>query len=402
MKTWIKVTLPLVLLIAAAGLYVARGMRKPAATLAAPVAASAASAQQVRDLSTLDVLTIHRVTLAQGLEVSGTLKAVNTATVKAKVAAELTAVTVREGDAVRAGQVVAQLDTTEYDLRLRQAEQQAIAARTQLDIAKRQSTNNKALVAQGFISPTALETSLSSEAGAQATLQAALAGVELAKKSLADTRIATPINGLVSQRLAQPGERVAVDGKILEIVDLGSLELEAAVPPENLAALKVGAQAKLTVDGSPEPASARVMRINPSAQAGSRTVSAYLAVAPSPGLRNGLFARGWIELLKKPVLAIPVSAVRTDAAKPYAIRVSNGRADPVELTLGLRGRVDGQRDGQDMVEVLAGLNDGDKVLAASAGLVPRGVTLRIAANPNDGPQPAKPAASTTLAASLSP
>ena len=110
-------------------------------------------------------------------------------------------------------------------------------------------------------------------------------------------------------------------------------------------------------------------------------------------------ARGWIELLKKPVLAIPVSAVRTDAAEPYAIRVSNGRADPVELTLGLRGRVDGQSDGQDMVEVLAGLNDGDKVLAASAGLVPRGVTLRIAATPNDGPQPVKPAASTMLTAS---
>ena len=98
MKTWIKVTLPLALLIAAAGLYVARGMRKPAATLAAPVAA--ASAQQVRDLSTLDVLTVNRVTLAQGLEVSGTLKAVNTATVKAKVAAELTAVTVRDRKSV--------------------------------------------------------------------------------------------------------------------------------------------------------------------------------------------------------------------------------------------------------------------------------------------------------------
>ncbi len=217
MKTWIKVALPL-LLIAATGLYLARGLRKPAAAAAAPVAAVPAA--QTRDLSTLDVLAVRRQTLAQGLEVSGTLKAVNTATVKAKVAAELTAVSVREGDAVRAGQVVAQLDTTEYDLRLRQADQQAIAARTQLEIAQRQSSNNKALVAQGFISPTALETSLSSEAGAQATLQAALAGVELAKKSLADTRIATPINGQVSQRLAQPGERVAVDGKILEIVDL--------------------------------------------------------------------------------------------------------------------------------------------------------------------------------------
>ena len=385
MKLRIKVALPLVAL-AVVGLIAARTLRKPdagAAATANAAAASAASARvQTRDLSPSDVLAVGRVALTQGLEVSGSLKAVNTAVVKAKVAAELTAVAVREGDSVRAGQVVAQLDTTEYDLRLRQAEQQAIAARTQVDMAQRQSNNNKALVAQGFISPTALETSLSAEAGAQATLQAALAGVELARKSLADTRITAPISGVVSQRMAQPGERVAVDGKILEIIDLGALELEAAVPPENLATLKVGAQARLQVDGAAEEASARVVRINPSAQAGSRSVSAYLAVAPGPGLRNGLFARGWIELARKNTLALPVSAVRTDRAKPYAIRITAGKSETVELGLGLRGQAGAANAGQDMVEVLTGLNEGDQVLAASAGLVPGGVVLRIMGGPN--------------------
>ena len=385
MKLRIKVALPLVAL-AVVGLIAARTLRKPdagAAATANAAAASAASARvQTRDLSPSDVLAVGRVALTQGLEVSGSLKAVNTAVVKAKVAAELTAVAVREGDSVRAGQVVAQLDTTEYDLRLRQAEQQAIAARTQVDMAQRQSNNNKALVAQGFISPTALETSLSAEAGAQATLQAALAGVELARKSLADTRITAPISGVVSQRMAQPGERVAVDGKILEIIDLGALELEAAVPPENLATLKVGAQARLQVDGAAEEASARVVRINPSAQAGSRSVSAYLAVAPGPGLRNGLFARGWIELARKNTLALPVSAVRTDRAKPYAIRITTGKSETVELGLGLRGQAGAANAGQDMVEVLTGLNEGDQVLAASAGLVPGGVVLRIMGGPN--------------------
>lgn len=366
--TWTLV----VVVLAIAGTFAARTLRERQAAL--PPAAPAASAAQAIELAPTDVLAARRVDLAHVLEVSGTLRAMNTAVVKAKVAAELVSVAVREGDPVRAGQPVAQLDTTEYDWRLRQAQQQANAARAQLEIAQRQSSNNKALVAQGFISATALETSLASEAAAHANLEAAQAAVELARKALTDTRVVAPISGRVSQRFAQPGERVAVDGRIVEIVDLGSLELEAAVPPEDLAALKVGASARLVVDGASGEATARVVRINPSAQAGSRAVPAYLAVAPHPSLRNGLFARGWIELERRPALAIPVSAVRTDRARPYAIRVgADGRAEQVDLTLGLHGRA----GGQDLVEVTAGLAEADRVLAASAGLVASGVPLRI-------------------------
>ena len=95
-----------------------------------------------------------------------------------------------------------------------------------------------------------------------------------------------------------------------------------------------------------------------------------------------MFARGWIELARKNTLALPVSAVRTDRAKPYAIRITTGKSETVELGLGLRGQAGAANAGQDMVEVLTGLNEGDQVLAASAGLVPGGVVLRIMGGPN--------------------
>ncbi|HSW07363.1 efflux RND transporter periplasmic adaptor subunit [Aquabacterium sp.] len=368
-KRWAVAALAVLLL----GAGVGRAIQSRRATATAPVAGAASAAAQMLELAPQDLITLSRQPLAHGLEVSGSLKAVNSAFVKAKVAAELLSLGVREGDSVRAGQVLAQLDTTEFDWRLRQAEQQAAAARSQLEIAQRQLTNSKALVAQGFISPTALETSISTETGAQATLQAALAAVELARKSRADATITAPIGGLVSQRLAQAGERVAVDAKLLEIVDLSQLEVEAAIPPEDAAALRVGSPARLMIDGSSEPIAAKVVRINPSAQAGSRAVPAYLAVQPHPSLRQGLFVRGWIELDRKDALVIPASALRSDQAQPYAIRVAAGRTERRALQLGARGRA----QGTEVVEVLGGLVEGDQVLAAAAGLVAGGVPVRI-------------------------
>ena len=374
MKSWFRWCLLAVLLLMLGGgagwWFKGRAAARVAAPMVAASAASAAPLQRL-ELAALDVLAVARLPLTRTLEISGSLRAVDSAFVKARVAAELKTLTVREGDTVKAGQVIGQLDPTEFDWRLRQAEQQANAARAQQEIAQRQLVNNKALVAQGFISPTALETSVSTEAGAQATLQAALAAVELARKSRSDAILTAPINGTVAQRLAQPGERVALDGRIVEIVDLSRLELEAAIAPQDLAALRLGARARLVVEGSTETVPATVARLNPSAQAGSRTVLAYLAVAPHPSLRNGLFARGVIDLEQRVALAIPLSAVRTDQSQPSALRIAGNQAQQQPLTLGLRGMANDVA----MVEVLSGLAEGDRVLAASTGLVPDGVQL---------------------------
>ncbi len=372
------VWLLLVLVVLAVLLATRQWLATRAAAQASQAAAAASAPPPQLELGAQDLLPVARSTLSRRLEVSGSLKAVNTALVKARVAAELKTLSVREGDTVKAGQVIGQLDATEFELRLRQAEQQAAAARAQQDIAQRQLSNNQALVAQGFISPSALDTSASSAAGAQATLQAALAAVDLARKSRADATLVAPIAGLVSQRLAQPGERVPLDGRIVEIVDLSRIELEAAIAPQDLAGLRLGAPASLLLDGSSDAVAARVVRINPSTTAGARTVAAYLAVAPHPGLRQGLFARGTVELGQTTALAIPLSAVRNDQAQPYAIRLADGRAERRVLVLGAQGRpLQATADAGDWVEVRSGLDAGDRVLAASAGLVADGVRLKL-------------------------
>ncbi len=375
MKRWIKGTA--VLLMVAGITVVGLGVMKKR-QLAAAAAAAPASAPLSTDLGAADVVVARVQSLTRTLGVSGGLRAVTSAVVRTKVASEIKSLDVREGDTVKAGQVIGRLDTTEFEFRVKQAEQTAVAARTQLDIAKRALTNNRALVEQGFISPTGLETSVSTEAGAQASYQAATAAAELARKARADSILVAPISGIVSQRLAQPGERVGVEAKVVEIVDLSRIELEAAVAPEDVGSVQVGQTARLEVDGLSAPATARVVRINPSTQAGTRAVMVYMALQPLPGLRQGLFARGSIELQKKDALVAPLSAVRVDQARPYVLRVEGGKALQRTVELGTRGQA--QIDGrvESAVELTSGAAAGDTLLRASAGALRAGTSVKLA------------------------
>jgi RND family efflux transporter MFP subunit len=372
---WV-IGLAVVALIAVVALRTLQARRAALAAASAP-----ASAPLALELAASDVVVARQAELVGTLAISGGLKAVNSAVVKAKVAAEVKALSVREGDAVKAGQVIGQLDTLEVDLRLRQAEQTAASARSQLDIARRALDNNRALVDKGFISSTALEASIATEAGATATYQAAAAAADLARKARADSVLVAPIAGIVSQRLAQVGERVAVDSKLVEIVDLSRIELEAAIAPEDVGGVQIGQAARLAVDGLADPVVAKVARINPSTQAGTRAVMVYLALAPQPGLRQGLFARGSIEAQRKRSLVVPLSAVRVDQAQPYLLEVVSGKVVQRGVTLGLRG--DAEFDGrlESAVEIVKGIADGATVLRGSAGTVRDGTAVKLGTAP---------------------
>lgn len=338
-----------------------------------PAQAPAATATAAVELAPTDVLTVQAQELDLGLPVSGTLKAVNSALVKARVAGELQGLSVREGDAVQAGQVLARIDPTEYQAKLQQAQLQADAARAQLDIAQRQFDNNKALVEQNFISRTALDTSLANLQAAQANHRAALAAADVARKAMDDTVMRAPLAGLVAQRLAQPGERLAVDARVLEIVDIRQLELEASVGAAESLQLQIGQRAQLRLEGG-QPVNARLVRINPSAQAASRSVLAYLSIdAASAGqpLRQGLFAQGTLGTGRKQVQAVPVSAVRVDKAQPYVQLLDAGKIRHRTVTLGERGSA----SEQEMVAV--DLPAGAQVLRGSVGALRDGLPVRL-------------------------
>jgi RND family efflux transporter MFP subunit len=374
MKRWITgLGLLALAVLLALGVMRALQSRKTAAEAAAQ---AAQPAQLTVELSPADLVRVRRVALARTVSVSGTLKAVNSAVVKARAAGELRDLTVREGDSVRRGQVLARVEVTEYAARVRQAQEQAEAAQAQVAIAQRQYDNNKALVEQGFISATALETSQLSLRNAKSTYQAAQAGVDVARKAADDTVIRSPIDGVVAARLAQPGERVAVEARVLELIDPRALEIEAAIPAADSVAVRLGQLARLRVDGLAQPLEARVTRINPSAQAGSRSVLIYLSVPPTPGLRQGLFVQGDLATAQTESLVLPPAAVRTDKPAPYVQTVVDGQVRHQPVTPGAQGQV-----GDQTLLAVQGVADGTPVLRGAVGMLREGTQVRMTGAP---------------------
>ena len=333
------------------------------------------------------------------LPISGVLKARQQAFVKARAAGELQGLQVREGDSVRAGQVLAHIDATENAARLRQAEQQAQAAAAQLAIAQRQLENNRALVGQGFISPTALQTTQANWDAAQANHLAAQAGVELARKALHDTVLRSPIDGQVAQRLANNGERLGVEARVLEVVDPRELELEALLAPADALQVRLGQSAQLRLQGQDSGPSVRatVVRINPSAQASSRALPVYLLLeraattdTATAALRQGQYVQGVLTVGSAQVLALPLEVVRTDKPEPYVQALENQRVVHRSVQLGARSMLNGQT----WVAITHGLSEGAQVLAASVGLLREGTEVRTATTDASAPAPTtEPAAS---------
>ena len=339
-----------------------------------PVPATAPVANVI-ELGAGDVVPVTQMDMVLGLPVSGTLKASQMAMVKARVAGELMDLVVREGDKVQAGQVIARIDPTEFQARERQAKQQADAAMAQVDIAQKQFDNNQALVAQGFISQTALQNSTATLNGAKATHMAAMAALDVTRKALEDTTIRSPISGQIAQRLAQPGERVALDGRVVEVVNLAQLELEAALPAADASLVRPGMKAQMKIEGMDDPVTAKVLRISPTAQAASRSVLVYLGIEGQEGLRQGLFTEGTLGTRSIQALAVPLSSVRTDKPQPYVQVVEADQVRHVTVQPGTRTEKTLNNITLTWVEV-QGLSEGAQVLSASAGSVREGTQVK--------------------------
>jgi len=369
MKRTLKIAIAAVALVAlaAAGAAALRGKRADAGP------APAAAAPVVEFLPN-DIATVAPGTLERVLPITGSLTPLTEATVKAKVAGELVAVAVREGEAVKQGQMLARIDLTEVGARVAAREADVAAARAQLVWAEKNRNQQKALLDKAFISQSAYDNIQSNYDVAAARLRAAEAELVVARKSQGDAVLVAPFSGIVSLRHAQPGERVALDARVITIVDLSRLQLEASVPAAAIGQVRVGQAISFRVEGFGEREFAgRLERINPASTAGSRALSVYAVIDNPEGLlRGGMFAQGALTLSRvENALSVPASAVREEVGQTYVYAIEGGLVTRRNVRVG-------EADAAGRRQVLEGLAAGDRIVRANLGSLREGVAARLA------------------------
>lgn len=325
-----------------------------------PGAAAKAEKEPVHELSRRDIAVVEARPLALTLPLSGSLTPLAQATVKSKVSGVVLATTLQEGMNVSAGQVIARMDDAEARARVAQQGALLADANARMALAKKNQANSAALLQQKYIAQNAYDTTTNAVDLAQAAVDAARAQLDLARIALADTVIRAPLSGVVSKRHVQAGEKLSPDSPVFSIVDLQHLTLDAQVPASDIPRVKVGQEVQFRVDGFGERSFAgKVVRINPTTEAGSRAMLVYIGVDNPDGLlRAGMFAKGEVTTEKSAARALlPLTAIRKEKGEDVVYRIDGGKVVAQPVKLGLRNQDEG------LVEALDGIQAGATVLA---------------------------------------
>lgn len=334
-----------------------------------------------------DLASMESAPMARWLPISGTMQPVRQATVKSKVSGDVRQISVREGDAVKAGQVLVKVDTADLEAKLLERQGQLESARAQLGLAEKTLATNQKLLKQNFISQTAFDSLLSNANVSRGSVKSAEAQVRLAQNALGDAQAVAPLSGIVAKRHVQPGEKVAFDTPLVTVMDLSEIELQAMVPAVDIPELRPGMPVELAVDGFGDRRfTGRIERINPATEPGTRAILVFVSVPNAHNeLRGGMFATGRIALAPSaPAMSLPVNAVRNEAGQTYVWTIDGGKLVKRMVAVGRRDEESGR------VEIKTALPRELKVLAARFDNLKEGAPALVKAD-----QAAPPKASDT-------
>ena len=351
------------------------GMVYALATLAGCPAASPAKPEGEEAVPEVKAVTAETTTLHDRLPVAGVLEPLPGKDVKlgALVPGRLVRVRVAEGDRVRQGDVLAELESTALADAVRRAEAEERKARAVTDVAHLREKRDAELLAVGAASRQQAEESRAGAAAGEATIADAQANLSAARTQLERATLRSPIDGVIAAVYAHAGEPQDGSGKpIVEVADPSLLELRAAVPSARAARVQRGQKVTLKVEGTVDAAGV-VFALAPMVDAATGSVTLRVRVNNLDGkLRGGSAARGEVVVGDVNGVAIPVRALvpGAEGASSESVVILDGeaahvRAVTVSVRDGDRAGVEGVKAGERViVEGAYGLADGAKVRAA--------------------------------------
>jgi membrane fusion protein (multidrug efflux system) len=310
-----------------------------------------------------------------GPSISGTLEPDREAVLRAQVSGSVLQTYADQGQAVNSGTVLARIDASGIQDAYTSARAGLVSARNAADVAAKDLARNEKLLTAGAIAERDIDQSRRASIAAQAALEDANSRLATAEKAYRSTTVTAPFSGVVSERPVSSGDVVQPGTALFTVVDPSSMRLEASVPAEQLASIRIGVQVNFTVSGYPgRQFVGRITRINPTADPTTRQVRIYVSI-PNEGraLVGGLFANGRMSTATKMGLVVPQSAVDVRGSIPSVMRVKQGKAEKIQIQIGLTDKT------SETIEVLSGLQAGDTLLLGAAQGITPGTIVRISA-----------------------
>ena len=329
-----------------------------------------------------NVTVVRAELIRTGPALSGSLAPLRSATIRAEMSGAVLQTYAEAGQAVRAGQALAQIDAAVLRDQALSAKSAVATAESSHEIARRDVSRNEALEKAGAIAERDVERARNQLIAAAGQLANARAQLANAQKMLDKASVQAPFAGIVAQRQVNAGDVVSPGTALFTIVDPGSMQLEASVPAEQLGQVRVGMSVEFKVNGYPNRSfSGRVTRVNPTADPTTRQVKITAAI-PNAGntLVGGLFAEGRVSTESKNAPMVPIGAVDERGLRPSVVRLKNGKIEKVEVGLGIRDAA------AETVEITSGLVAGDTVLLGAARGNSPGTPVRVSA-PSDVRKP---------------
>lgn len=289
-------------------------------------------------------------------EVPGLVRARLRAGLEAKVSARIEAMLVAPGEAVKAGQTLARLETREIQARLDQM-------LPVLKNSEAEAERFKTLFEKNAVSKSEYE-------GWEARLRVARAAVTEAETLLGQTTIMAPFEGVITRKFADVGDLAQPGRVILEMEDPKTLRVEVDIPESLIGGIEMGAACSVTGPNGENRTVGTVGEIAPAADAGTRTFLVKLDLPPTARLKSGQFARVSAPAGERRALLLPAAAVATRGQLELAFVAEKGVAK-------LRLVRTGKRLG-DEVEVVAGITEGESVIAKNVAGLKDGSPIKLA------------------------
>jgi RND family efflux transporter MFP subunit len=364
---------------------------------AAPGDSAAAAAPAVMTIGPENMAVVVRDTIQSGPAISGTLAPENQATLRAELGGTVLNTYAEQGQRVSQGTVLARIEAGPIRDAALSARSGVTSAQLAFELAERNAQRSAQLLAAGAIAERDAEQTRSAATAARAQLNDARARLTMAQQQLSNATVRAPFAGIVSARDVNAGDVVAPGGAMYTVIDPRGMRLEASVPAAQLSDVRVGAPVTFTVSGyGTRTFQGKVTRVNPVADPGTGQVR-IIASIPNAGsvLVGGLFAEGRVATETREAVVAPTTAIDQRGVTPTVVRIKNGRAEKVQIELGLSD------EGTDRVEIVRGVQAGDTLLLGQAQGISAGTPVRVRAV-SDAPATAAPSTTTPAAATPTP